>query len=432
MKPTTASAIDSIQAGGETRVATFGEGNGFFTPALLQHMAIDPIPMLTQAQPHPEECGGVQIASQVDGSSDAGTPSPESAEEAEVLQASIKAGSVAQIVVAVIAVLGLIYVLKLVLITTLTSLLLAFLLEPLAGGLGRIGLPRWAGALLSVLLMVSLAICLTFFYSRAVDFATALPSYSGRIRDTLGSLRSQTKKIEEGTRSVMGSPPGAKQPVPVEVQESPGLSRVVSAGSGAVGEVLLAISFIPFLVYFMLTWKDHAHTATVQLFPGEHRLTAFRTVGRISTMIRVFIAGNILVGVLNSIVSSIVFWLLGIPYFYFLGTISGFVSLVPYLGVFLALLPPLAGGIETLNKTGVVIVLSTVVILHIVTMNILYPKIVGKRLRLNPLAVTLSLLFWAWIWGGMGLLLAVPVVGATKIVCDHVDSLRGLGAWLGD
>jgi hypothetical protein len=88
--------------------------------------------------------------------------------------------------------------------------------------------------------------------------------------------------------------------------------------------------------------------------------------------------------------------------------------------------------IETLNKTGVVIVLSTVVILHIVTMNILYPKIVGKRLRLNPLAVTLSLLFWAWIWGGMGLLLAVPVVGATKIVCDHVDSLRGLGAWLGD
>jgi hypothetical protein len=43
-----------------------------------------------------------------------------------------------------------------------------------------------------------------------------------------------------------------------------------------------------------------------------------------------------------------------------------------------------------------------------------------------------DVIFWAWIWGGMGLLLAVPVVGANKIVCDHVDSLRGLGAWLGD
>jgi predicted PurR-regulated permease PerM len=168
------------------------------------------------------------------------------------------------------------------------------------------------------------------------------------------------------------------------------------------------------------------------LFPKEHRLTAFRTVGRISRMIRSFIVGNMLVGVVNCVVSIVVFWWLGIPYFYFLGAISGFVSLVPYLGVFLALLPPLAGGIDVLNKTGVVIVFATVIILHVITMNVLYPKIVGKRLRLNPLAVTLSLLFWAWIWGAMGLLLAVPIVGATKIVCDHLDSLRPFGTWLGD
>jgi len=404
-------------------------------PVLLQHqnMAHEPIPMAPRGQPYPEERGPAQVANHVAGLTENGTQTPESQEEAEILQASIKAGSVAQIVVAAIAVLGLIYILKLVLITTLTSLLLAFFLEPLVGGLCRLGIRRWAGALFGVILMVALAISLTFFfYSRALDFATALPKYSGKMRDTLGSVRSQSKKLEEGTRSVIGAPTTGPQPVPVEVQESPGLSRVVSAGSGVFGEVLLAVSFIPFLVYFMLTWKDHAHATTVQLFPKEHRLTAFRTVGRISTMIRSFIVGNILVGMLNCVVSSVVFWLLGIPYFYFLGTISGFVSLVPYLGIFLALLPPLAGGIGTLNKTGVLIVIVTVILLHVATMNVLYPKIVGKRLRLNPLAVTLSLLFWAWIWGGMGLLLAVPVVGATKIVCDHVDSLRPLGAWLGD
>ena len=396
-------------------------------------MALDPIPMLAKALPHAEEREEVRVASRVTEPADADVPSPESVEETEVLQASIKAGSVAQIVVAVIAVIGLIYLLKLVLITTLTSLLLAFILEPLVSRLSRVGLPRSAAALLSVVLMAVLAGCLTFFfYSRAVDFATALPKYSGRIHDTLSSVRSQSKKIEEGTRSVMGSPPGSKQPIPVEVQEAPGLSRVASAGGGVLGEVLLAISFVPFLVYFMLTWKDHAHAATVRLFPQEHRQTAFRTVGKISTMIRSFIAGNIFVGFLNSIVSSIVFWLLGVPYFYFVGTISGFVSLVPYLGIFLALLPPLAGGIETLNKRGVLIVFLTVVVVHVITMNLLYPKIVGKQLRLNPLAVTLSLLFWAWIWGAMGLLLAVPIVGATKIVCDHVDSLSGLGTWLGE
>lgn len=394
-------------------------------------MAREPIPMSTKTQSHPEVDNALTATNRVANPAVA-LPSPES-EEAEVIQASIKAGTVAQIVIAVIAVLGLIYFLKLVLITTLVSLLLAFALEPLVSQLRRIGLPRWGGALLATALMVALAGGLTvFFYSRAVDFAAALPKYSSKIRDTLGTLRSQSKKIEDGTRSVIGSPSGGQPPVPVEVQEAPGLSRVVSASSGVVGDILLAISFVPFLVYFMLTWKDHAHHATVQLFPKEHRLMAFRTVGRISTMIRSFIAGNIFVGLLNSIAGSIVFWLLGIPYFYFLGTISGFMSLVPYLGAFLALLPPLAGGIETLNKTGVIVVLITVVVLHIVTLNVLYPKIVGKRLRLNPLAVALSLLFWSWIWGGMGLLLAVPVVGATKIVCDHVDSLRGFGAWLGD
>ncbi|MGC2184701.1 MAG: AI-2E family transporter [Terriglobales bacterium] len=354
-------------------------------------------------------------------------------EEAEVLQASIKAGSVAQIVVAVIAVIGLIYLLKLVLVTTLVSVLLAFVLEPVVSGLARIRIPRAAGALLAVLLLIALAGGLTsFFYGRAVDFATQLPRYSGKIRSALADLRSQTSQIEESTRSVIASPRTGKAPIAVEVQEAPGLSRVISAGSGTLGEVFLSITFIPFLVYFMLTWKDHAHSATVRLFPKEHRLVAHRTVGRISAMIRSFIAGNVFVGLINALVSAIVFWRLGIPYFYFLGAISGFASLVPYLGVFLALLPPLAAAVGVVDKTGVVIILLTVIVLHLLTMNVLYPKIVGKRLRLNPLAISLSLLFWAWIWGGMGLILAVPLVGATKIICDYIDPLRGLGAWLGE
>src|SRR5437868_15151344 len=155
----------------------------------------------------------------------------------------------------------------------------------------------------------------------------------------------------------------------------------------------------------MLTWKDHVHAATVKLFPKEHRMTAHRTIGRISEMIRAFIVGNVVVGMVNAAVSVLVFWLLHIQYFYFVGVISGFVSIIPYLGVFLALLPPLAGGIGALDRTGAGIVVLTVIGLHIVSMNVLYPKLVGKRLRLNLLAVTLGLLFGAWFWGVWGLVL---------------------------
>ena len=126
----------------------------------------------------------------------------DAAEDAEILQASIRAGSVAQIVVAVIAVIGLIYLLKLVLVTALASLLLAFVLEPLVGGLARIRLPRALGALLAVVMMVGLSGGLTyFFYGRAVDFATQLPKYSGKLRSSLAVLREQTRQIEESTRS---------------------------------------------------------------------------------------------------------------------------------------------------------------------------------------------------------------------------------------
>src|ERR1700731_1692528 len=111
---------------------------------------------------------------------------------------------------------------------------------------GRFGVPRGVGALLAVVLMVGLAGGLTyFFYSRAVNFATQLPKYSGKIRSSLADLRAQTSKIEESTRSVIASPNAGKPPMAVEIREAPGLSSLVSAGSGTLGEVVLQITFIP-------------------------------------------------------------------------------------------------------------------------------------------------------------------------------------------
>jgi predicted PurR-regulated permease PerM len=106
--------------------------------------------------------------------------------------------------------------------------------------------------------------------------------------------------------------------------------------------------------------------------------------------------------------------------------------LIPYLGVVLAMLPPLLAGIGTIHGSGVLVVVLTVLLLHLFALNVLYPKIVGRRVQLNPLAVTLALLMWGWLWGAMGLILAVPITAAIKIVFDHIDSLQPMGAWLGE
>ncbi|HEV2729289.1 MAG TPA: AI-2E family transporter, partial [Terriglobales bacterium] len=293
--------------------------------------------------------------------------SHQAAEEAEILQASIKAGTIAQIVVAVIATIGLIYLLKLVLATALVSMLLAFTLEPFVAWLVWLRVPRWLGALIAVLLALILVAGLSYFsYYRAAEFADQLPYYSTRLRDALAKIRSREIQLEDHARAVVEPPTDGKQPIPVKVQQPHGLARMISENSASIFELLLAVGFVPFLVYFMLVSKDHSHIATVRLFPKEHRMAAHRTVGRISTMIRTYIVANVVVGVLNTAVFTVVFWYLGIKYFYFAGPISGFASLIPYLGVFVSVLPPLAGGIDVLDKTAILTVLVVVIGLHVI------------------------------------------------------------------
>jgi Predicted permease len=182
----------------------------------------------------------------------------------------------------------------------------------------------------------------------------------------------------------------------------------------------------------MLSWQEHVRANTVMLFEMKNRNTAYVTLGAISRMIRSFIVGNVLIGLFMSGVAMIVFGVLHLPYFYFIAFISGFLSLIPYLGVVLAILPPLLAGIGQMHTSDAVIIVVTVISLHIFAMNVLYPKFVGSRVELNPLAVTVSLLVWGWLWGAMGLILAGPITAAMKIIFDHIESMRPYGAWLGE
>lgn len=180
-------------------------------------------------------------------------PQADTTQEVEVLETSVKVGTVAQIVVAVIAVVGLIYLLKLVLITILVSLLLAYFLEPLVRGLSQLRVPRWAGALSAVLLVLAVTLGAGYFsFNRAVEFADQLPTYSSKIRELIGKISSKANRIESGTRSAVEPPQPAKQPVTVKVQQPPGLTQLISENGGTIMDVLMAIGFVPFLVYFML------------------------------------------------------------------------------------------------------------------------------------------------------------------------------------
>jgi predicted PurR-regulated permease PerM len=346
------------------------------------------------------------------------------------LMSSIAVGSIAQLVVAIAAVLGICYAAKLPLITLAVSVLIAFILAPVCYGLERLRLPRWAAAFMAVALMIGCLYGIVYFsYGRASNFLDDLPKYSSNIREVIQPFRKQAEKLQKTTDAVM---PEATEKGTVKVKEQRDVAGWITTTVSGLTEVVVAISFIPFLVYFMLSWKDHARVQTVKLFDEQHRRKVHNTIGDIAGMLRGFLVGNFICGLFMSVVSLVVFGFLKLPYFYFLGFISGFLSLIPYLGVFAATLPPVIAGIGTLSSAQIAMIVALVVGLHVFAINVLFPKIVGKRLKLNPLVVTLALLMWGWLWGAMGLILALPITGGMKIIFDHVDSLRPLGAWMED
>jgi predicted PurR-regulated permease PerM len=312
---------------------------------------------------------------------------------------------------------------ELVLVVLLASVLIAFILAPVAEFFERMKLPRSvASGIAMILLLAALAGMTYASYSEAMAFAHDLPKYSARIRAQIAAWQAQQLDGSAAT-----APPASGGGV-----LNASWLDLLTRGFGSIYQALIAASFIPFLVYFMLSWHRHVRSATVMLFRMEHRHTAYVTLGLIAKMMRTFLVGNLLVGILLALASLGVFGMLHLPFFYFLGPISGFFSLVPYLGVVLALLPPLMVGFSQMDSGSILFLVAAVLALHVIALNVLYPKFIGNRLQLNPLSVSISLLFWGWLWGAMGLVLAIPLTAAIKIICDHVEVLRPYGAWLGE
>jgi predicted PurR-regulated permease PerM len=105
--------------------------------------------------------------------------------------------------------------------------------------------------------------------------------------------------------------------------------------------------------------------------------------------------------------------------------------MVPYIGAVLAWLPGFLLAIvkwHTVSHFGIVALVLTGI--HVTAQNLIAPQLVGRQVRLNAVAITVALLFWGFVWGGMGLILAIPITAAMRVICDHTESLKPVAHWL--
>ena len=211
------------------------------------------------------------------------------------------------------------------------------------------------------------------------------------------------------------------------------IADYVVASLGTVYQFVLMASFVPFLVYFMLSWRDHIYKSFLRFFEGADRLVVARSLNGISTMARAFVVGNFMIGIILAALSCAMFAVIHLNYPFLIGSLSGFLSITPYIGLPLGMAPPLFAALATgSDSTTILLSFLIVVTLHLTAMNVFYPKLVGARVHLNPLVVTFSLMFWGFLWDAAGLVLAIPITAGIKAICDNVAGLKPYGRFLGD
>jgi predicted PurR-regulated permease PerM len=316
-----------------------------------------------------------------------------------------------------------------VVITLLLSILLAYFLDPAVEFLERLHVPRTVGAMMMVLILISVVGAVGYgLGERTADFAANWPKYGGMLKQAANTIEGKISGLEghvaEGT--------GAANATYANVRPEPGvLHTLIGRSIGSLYALFLEVTFVPFLVFFMLAAKREVWHGTLQLFPVSQRTQVKETLEDLREVLRDYLAGMTMLTLMVIAASSLFFWWMGLDYPILTGIVSGLFNMVPYIGTVMAWMPAFLIGLakwKTIGNFALIAVGLTAI--HVLALNFVAPQLVGRRVRLNAVAITIALLFWGWVWGGMGLILAIPITATLRVICDHTDSWRPIGRWL--
>jgi predicted PurR-regulated permease PerM len=317
-----------------------------------------------------------------------------------------------------------------VVITLLLSVLIAYFLDPAVELLERFRIPRTIGALIMVLILIAVIAAVGYgLWTRVSDFAANWPKYSDILRQATHSVSENLSGLEGGVNDLT-NPPGAPKPV-ARAADSGMVHTLFLRGIGSLYALVLEGTFVPFLVFFMLAGKREAWHSTLQLFPVSRRTQVKETLDDLRDVLRDYLIGMCVVTLVVIACSSIFFLALGLDYPVLAGIASGLFNMVPYIGAVLAWLPAFLLAVVKWKAVSHFALIAVVLTgIHVVAQNLIAPQLVGRQVQLNAVAITISLLFWGWVWGGMGLILAIPITAALRVICDHTVSWKPVARWL--
>ena len=311
------------------------------------------------------------------------------------------------------------------------AVLFNLLLSPVVRSLRRLGLPLPLGALVVLLAVVGAAGAAVWqLAAPAVDWFDRAPKVMREVQLKLRPIKQSVEQVQKATEEVEKATQvnGGKSVREVKVKGPSLLERLMDRAQ----DVLVGAAMMLVLLYFLMGSDGFFLRKLVRVTPRLRDKIRAVEIGRTIELEigRYFIAFSLLnVGV--GLAVALAMHALDMPNPALWGAMVGLLNFVPYLGPIVslgviatvsvlsfdtlpqALLPPLAYlAIEAIEG------------------NVVQPMLFGRSLSLNPVAIFVSLLFWGWLWGAAGILLAVPILIAVKIACEHIDSFKPAAEFL--
>jgi len=208
---------------------------------------------------------------------------------------------------------------------------------------------------------------------------------------------------------------------------------VIGATFVTLSSTILFLVFILIDTFFLLFYRHLLLKFIIKSFKEENSNIVLDIVEQVQYIIRKYILGLLLEMLIVATVCCVVFLILDIKYAVLLGLITGLFNIIPYIGIFTALLLNVIITFATAAASGkVLLVLITVIAIHLIDSNVLLPVIVGSKVKINAFITLIGVVVGEMIWGIPGMFLSIPVIAISKIIFDRVESLQAWGMLLGD
>jgi predicted PurR-regulated permease PerM/methanogenic corrinoid protein MtbC1 len=358
-------------------------------------------------------------------------------------------------VIVTVVVITTLYLAKTVILPLALALLLSFVLAPVVTCLERMRIAR--SVAVPIVVLATGAILGGFGWTvfvQLVEVTDALPAYTSNIHEKMqdfqqsrmtGFARTQqelgnlsglvgelsaelTKSRGPGSEQELGSSPDH----PVSVREVGGSQGRLDAISGLLG-VMVSIALVTVFTFFMLLKREDLRNRLIQLSGHGHLNLMTQAIDDTSRRVSRYLSMQWLVNASFGLIIFLVLHVMRLPHALLFGALAGLLRFIPYIGAPIGGLLPTALSIAVFNGwTKTLLILAIFFCMEVVTANLLEPQVYGKHTGLSSLAILVAAIFWALIWGPIGLILSVPLTVCLVVVGAHVPSLQFLTVLLGD